>query len=85
MHFIEKYGLLAVKVVSKFELRRLCKAVNATAMVRVAAPVPGELGYADVVEVQELSSRMVTVFRQNDEDSAVATIVLRGATATRFE
>jgi T-complex protein 1 subunit theta len=80
MHFIEKYGMLAVKVVSKFELRRLCKAVNATAMVRVAAPVPGELGYADVVEVQELSSRMVTVFRQNDEDSAVATIVLRGAT-----
>ena len=80
MHFIEKYGMLAVKVVSKFELRRLCKAVNATAMVRVGAPAPGELGYADVVEVQELSSRMVTVFRQNDEDSAVATIVLRGAT-----
>jgi T-complex protein 1 subunit theta len=80
MHFIEKYGLLAVKVPSKFELRRLCKAVNATAQVRVGAPNPGELGYADVVAVQELSSRLVTVFRQEDDDSAVATIVLRGAT-----
>jgi T-complex protein 1 subunit theta len=72
--------MLAVKIVSKFELRRLCKAINATALVRVTAPVPGELGYADVVEVRELSSRMVTVFRQDDDDSAIATIVLRGAT-----
>jgi T-complex protein 1 subunit theta len=72
--------MLAVKIPSKFELRRLCKAVNATAQVRVGSPMPGELGYADVVSVQELSSRLVTVFRQDDEDSAVATIVLRGAT-----
>jgi len=80
MHFIEKYGMLAVKIPSKFELRRLCKAVNATAQVRVGAPIPGDLGYADVVSVQELSSRLVTVFRQDDEDSGIATIVLRGAT-----
>jgi T-complex protein 1 subunit theta len=80
MHFIEKYSMMAIKVVSKFELRRLCKAVNATAMVRVGAPAPGELGYADIVEVQELSSRNVTVFKQHDDDSAVTTIVLRGAT-----
>ena len=79
MHFIEKYSMMAIKVVSKFELRRLCKAVNATAMVRVGAPAPGELGYADIVEVQELSSRNVTVFKQHDDDSAVTTIVLRGA------
>jgi T-complex protein 1 subunit theta len=72
--------MLAVKISSKFELRRLCKAVNATAQVRVGAPVPGELGYADDVSVQELSSRLVTVFRQDDEDSGIATIVLRGAT-----
>jgi T-complex protein 1 subunit theta len=75
-----QYGMLAVKISSKFELRRLCKAVNATAQVRVGAPVPGELGYADDVSVQELSSRLVTVFRQDDEDSGIATIVLRGAT-----
>jgi T-complex protein 1 subunit theta len=80
MHFIEKYGMLAVKIASKFELRRLCKAVGATAQVRVGAPPPGELGYADDVSVQELSSRLVTVFRQDDEDSGIATIVLRGAT-----
>lgn len=42
--------------------------------------MPGELGYADSVTVQELSSRLVTVFRNDDEDSSIATIVLRGAT-----
>jgi len=80
LHFLEKYGMLVVKVMSKFELRRLCKAVNATALVRVGAPTADELGFADLVAVQELSSRHVTVFRQDDEESAVATIVLRGAT-----
>lgn len=80
MHFIEKYGMMAVKIMSKFELRRLCKAVGATALVRLGAPTPEEMGFCDSVSVQELSSRLVTVFRQDDEDSAVATIVLRGAT-----
>lgn len=85
MHFLEKYGLMAVKVVSKFELRRLCKAVGATALVRVGAPTPEEMGYADLVAVQELSSRLVTVFRQEEEDAAVATIVLRGATMNSLD
>lgn len=85
MHFIEKYGMMAVKVLSKFELRRLCRAVNATAMVRVGAPTEDEMGYADLVAVQELSSRHVTVFRQDEEDAAVATIVLRGATMNALD
>ena len=32
LHFINKAGMMAVKVVSKFDVRRLCKAVNATAL-----------------------------------------------------
>lgn len=31
MHFIEKYGILAVRIPSKFELLRFCKATGATA------------------------------------------------------
>ena len=44
LHFLEKYGLMAIKVQSKFELRRLCKAVGATALVRLGPPMPEELG-----------------------------------------
>lgn len=85
LHFIEKYGMMAVRVVSKFELRRLCKAVNATALVRVGAPMPAELGACDEVSVQELSSRLVTVFRQDEEGSGISTIVLRGATTNLLD
>lgn len=70
---------------SKFELRRLCKAVNATALVRLGAPTPEEMGFADEVAVLEVSSKLVTVFRQSDEDSAVATIVLRGSTMSLLD
>ena len=85
LHFIQKVGLLAVRIPSKFELRRLCKAVGASAMVAVGPPPAAVLGYCDSVSVQELSSRLVTVFRQAAEESAVATIVLRGATTNALD
>ena len=44
LHYIEKHGMMAIKIMSKFELRRLCKAVGATALVRVGPPLPEELG-----------------------------------------
>ncbi len=79
-HFLNKYNLLFVKIMSKFELRRLCRSVGATALVRVGPPTPDEMGHADRVSVQELGGRKVTVFEQLDEDSAVSTIVLRAST-----
>ncbi len=86
LHFIEKYGMMAVRVPSKFELRRLCRATGAACLVRVGPPMPAELGYADSVSVQELSSRLVTVFRQDSgEDSAISTIVLRGPTMNMLD
>merc|ERR1712100_991663 len=33
MHFIERYNLMAIKITSKFELRRFCRATNATGVV----------------------------------------------------
>ena len=44
MHFIEKYNLLALKIISKFELRRLCRAIGATACARLGPPMPEEIG-----------------------------------------
>jgi len=80
IHFIEKYKLLAVRVQSKFALRRLCKAIGATALVRLAPPSAEEIGKVDVVTVEELGSTRVTIFRQEKEDSAISSIVLRGST-----
>lgn len=51
LHFIEKYKIMVLKVTSKFELKRLCKAVGASAVARLAAPLPDEIGTCDRVHV----------------------------------
>mmetsp|Transcript_7904 Transcript_7904/g.11723 ORF Transcript_7904/g.11723 Transcript_7904/m.11723 type:complete len:541 (+) Transcript_7904:35-1657(+) len=81
LHYIEKYKMMAIKVVSKFDLRRLCRAIGATPMVRMGAPTQEEVGEASSVDVEEIGSTKCIVFRQeNAEDTRVATIVIRGAT-----
>jgi len=80
MHYIERYGLMCVKVLSKFELRRVCKAIGATPLVRLGAPTAEEAGYCDYVGVEEIGSTKVTIFRQDDTDSGISTIVVRAAT-----
>ena len=85
MHYLEKYGIMVVKIMSKFELRRICKATGATALVRMGAPTEEEMGSCDSVSVQEISSRRVVVFQQDDDDNRMATIVLRGATTSLLD
>ena len=51
LHYIEKYKMMVLKITSKFELRRLCKCLGATTMVRLGAPTQEEMGLADSVNV----------------------------------
>ncbi|KTW30941.1 T-complex protein 1, theta subunit [Pneumocystis jirovecii RU7] len=80
LHYLNKYNLLVIKVLSKFDLQRLCRVVGATPLARLGAPMPEEMGFVDVVETIEIGSDKVTVFRQENESTKTATIVLRGAT-----
>lgn len=80
LHFMNKYGLMAVRLNSKFDLRRLSKAVNGTVLPRLTAPTPEELGYCDNVFVDELGDTAVTIFRSDGNESRIATIVIRGST-----
>jgi len=84
-HFINRYGMMAIKVLSKFELRRLCKVVGATPLARLGAPIPEEMGYCDIVEVTEIGGDRVTIFRQEKEESQMSTIVVRGATTNLMD
>lgn len=80
LHFIEKYKMLALKIGSKWELRRLCQATGATALVRLGAPTPDEMGLANVSQ-QSVGGKTVTVF-ENDAESKIATLVLRASTSS---
>jgi T-complex protein 1 subunit theta len=35
LHYLNKYGIMGVRLQSKFDIRRLCKAINATALPRL--------------------------------------------------
>lgn len=63
LHFLNKYKLLAVRLNSKFDLRRLSRTVNATVLPRITTPTNEELGYCDKVCVEELGGTTVVVFR----------------------
>ena len=80
LHFLDKYGILAFRILSKFELRRVARALGATLLVRLGAPTPEEMGYADEISVQEISSTKCIYINNNSEKNHYATIVLRGTT-----
>lgn len=85
MHYLDRFGILVIKVLSKFELRRLCRVVGATPLARLGAPMPDEMGNIDIVETLEIGGDRVTVFRQENEQTRTATLVLRGATQNHLD
>ena len=85
LHYLNRFGILVVKVLSKFELRRLCRVVGATPLARLGAPMPDEMGNVDVVETLEIGGDRVTVFRQENDATRTATLVIRGATQNHLD
>lgn len=80
LHYCNKYGLMAVRLNSKFDLRRLSKAVSATVLPRLTPPTAEELGYCDSVNVEELGDTGIVAFRNEGKESRISTVVIRGAT-----
>lgn len=85
VHYFEKYQMLAVKIMSKWELKRIARAVGATPIVKLTTPSPDELGFAHEVHFKEISSKWCTIFRRDEEENKMATIVLRGSTNAMLE
>ncbi|KAB8291556.1 hypothetical protein EYC80_006357 [Monilinia laxa] len=85
MHYLNRFGILVIRILSKFELRRLCRVVGATPLARLGAPMPDEMGSVDIVETLEIGGDRVTVFRQENETTKTATLVLRGATMNHLD
>lgn len=80
MHYVNKYNMMAVRLMSKWDVRRLARATGATALPKMTPPTSEEMGMADTVYVDELGDTEVVVFRVGEKESRVSTIVIRGAT-----
>ncbi|KAI4230401.1 MAG: hypothetical protein L6R36_000030 [Xanthoria steineri] len=85
LHYLNRFGILVIKIMSKFELRRLCRVVGATPLARLGAPMPDEMGKVDIVETLEIGGDRVTVFRQENDATRTATLVIRGATQNHLD
>jgi len=80
LHYVNKYNMMAVRLMSKWDVRRLARATGATALPKMTPPTKEELGMADSVYVDELGDTEIVVFKVGDNESRVSTIVIRGAT-----
>jgi len=80
LHFLNKYGIMAVRLLSKFDLRRVAKTVNGTVLAKVQPPSPEEMGYCEDVYVDEVGDCPVISFNQGKAQGAISTIVVRGST-----
>lgn len=83
LHFLDRQGLLVLRVPSKFDLRRLARAVGATPLARLGAPLAEELGEAVAVEAAEFGADRCTVVRT--ATGRLATLVLRGSTQNALD
>nr|WCZ58364.1 T-complex protein 1 subunit theta [Paratrimastix eleionoma] len=86
-HFIEQRKLMAIKIPSKFDLRRFCLATGASAMVRLGAPTAEEIGHAQSIDVDEVGGTKVVKISQPAEDctSRISTILIRAATQNQLD
>lgn len=84
-HFLEKYHIMVLKILSKFETMRIAKAVGAKIVTKQACPNPEELGHAAEVRTREVGSTKVTVFRRDEDENKIATIILRGSTNSMLD
>lgn len=85
LHFIERHGLMAIKIPSKFDLRRFSRASGAPALVSLATPREDELGFASKLYVEEIGGTNCVILEQSGSKSKIATIVLRGSTTQALD
>jgi chaperonin GroEL (HSP60 family) len=64
LHRLNSHFIAVLKVPSKFELRCLCRVVNAIPLNRMGAPTPEEEGWVDVYETVDFDGDCLTVLRQ---------------------
>ncbi|KAI6648819.1 T-complex protein 1 subunit theta isoform X2 [Oopsacas minuta] len=80
LHYLNKYNIMALRFVSKFDMRRICSIVGCTALPRIVTPTQDDCGSCGSVYIKEIGATHVVVFEQAVGDSKIGTLVIRGAT-----
>ena len=85
IHYLEKYEIMAIRLMSKFDLMRICRCLGAIAIPQLGQPTQEELGFCKKVYIKEIGSEKVTVFEKDDPQAKLMTVVIRGPTKAILE
>jgi len=80
VHYLNKYEIMAIRLQSKWDIRRLCRTVGATIQPKMTLPTKEEIGTCDRVFLDEVGETPVIIFRQEGKESRICTVVIRGST-----
>lgn len=80
LHFCNKYNILVLRLMSKWDLRRLCATVNSVCIPKLRPPTKEELGYCQKVYLDSVSEQQVVIFERGTDSSTMCTVLIRGAT-----
>lgn len=64
LHFANKFNIMIVRLMSKWDLRRLCRSINATALPNMTVPSAEETGFCNSISLEEVGDTAVVVFKQ---------------------
>jgi len=78
LDYANQMGLMVVRLVSKWDMRRLAKSIGATVIPRLSAPTPDEMGFCEAVKVEEIGDTRIVSFQR--ANSRLCTVVLRSGT-----
>lgn len=84
-HYLEKYEIMAIRIMSKFDLMRICRCLGAVPIPALGAPTQEEIGFCNRVYVKEIGSEQVTIFEKEELVTKLNTIIVRGPTRAILE
>lgn len=75
---LDRHGVMIIRISSKFELRRFCRATGCCALIKSRPPTTEELGFASGIEVREFGGSYYTVIVQDSSLCQLSSILIRG-------
>jgi len=85
VHYLNKYDIMAVRITSKWEVRRLCRTVGAVIQPKMTLPTKEELGFCGSVKLGEIGETPIVTFEQDEKQSRIASIIIRASTPNMMD
>jgi len=74
---MDKYNIMAIKIQSKFDLKRIARTCNSVFLAKLKIPNLQEIGKCESISVKSFGSQKLIVFQQENSYKKIFTVVVR--------